>query len=42
MPSYDHLLCNGAAETDPMDTRDDECGTGPEDPVSASTGDTSP
>ena len=30
---YDHLLSNGAAETDPMDTWDDECGTGPEDPV---------
>ena len=30
---YDHLLCNGAAETDPMDTWDEECGTGPDDAV---------
>ena len=30
---YDHLLCNGAAETDPVETWPAECGTGPEDPV---------
>jgi hypothetical protein len=30
---YEHLLCNGAAEFDPVNTWDDECGTGPEDPV---------
>ena len=30
---YDHLLCNGAAEFDPVNTWDDECGTGPEDPI---------
>jgi hypothetical protein len=28
---YDHLLCNGAKDTDPMETWDDECGTGPND-----------
>ena len=30
---YEHLLCNGAAEFDPVETWDDECGTGPEDPI---------
>ena len=30
---YDHLLCNGAAETDPVETWPAECGTGPEDPT---------
>ncbi len=30
---YEHLLCNGAAEFDPVETWDDECGTGPEDTV---------
>ena len=29
---YDHLLCNGAKETDPISTWGPECGTGPEDP----------
>ena len=28
---YDHLLCNGAKDTDPMETWDAECGTGPND-----------
>ena len=28
---YDHLLCNGAKDTDPMETWDAECGTGPSD-----------
>ncbi|MDG1551795.1 MAG: hypothetical protein P8Q95_08740, partial [Candidatus Poseidoniaceae archaeon] len=30
---YEHLLCNGAAEFDPVETWDDECGTGPSDPI---------
>ena len=30
---YEHLLCNGAADFDPVETWDDECGTGPEDPI---------